>query len=195
MQTKPVVNCKITLEFITIYINNPRFSEFHLPWNQGRTSEKQQRWPGEVKTGAREAVLQPGPVLAVCKRHRVASPQLHTRCSGQTSSGVHCSSTILRPNSIIRSKCYVLIKYSTCSQWKVNKCQTFKKIQKFDTLKRCIDVTTLFTLISIHKNVYHMLLLKSSMFHENDVNSVKCFHYITKGEKSVFHVVLGKELR
>lgn len=34
------------------------------------------------------------------------------------------------------------------------------------------------------------------MFHENYVNSVKCFYYITKGGKNQYsHVVLGKELR
>lgn len=128
MQTKPVVNCKITLEFIIIYINNPHFSEFHPSWDiQGEQVKSSSTGLEKWRQRSREAVLRPRPVLTVCGRHRVPCPQLHTRCLEYTLSGVHCSSTILLSYSIIRSKCYVLIIYSTYSQRKVNKCQTFKE--------------------------------------------------------------------
>lgn len=34
----------------------------------------------------------------------------------------------------------------------------------------------------IHKNVYYMLFSKNSMFHENHVNDIECFHYVTKNK-------------
>lgn len=43
----------------------------------------------------------------------------------------------------------------------------------------------------IHKNVYYMLLSKNSMFHENYVNDIKCFCYVTKEGNQHPHCLLG----
>lgn len=68
-----------------------------------------------------------------------------------------------------------------------------RKIQKFLLLKKCIDVTVLFTLISIHKKCVSHIALKKSMFHENYINSVKCFYCVTK--KSAFPCSIRKIFR
>lgn len=54
-------------------------------------------------------------------------------------------------------------------------------------MKKSIDVAVLFTPIRIHtqKCVLYVALKKKSMFHENYVNDIKCFCYVTKEEVSV----------
>lgn len=62
-----------------------------------------------------------------------------------------------------------------------------REIQKFDALKKCIDVTVLFKLIRIYtQKCVSNVAFKNSMFHENYVNSVKCLYCITTEKKSAF---------
>lgn len=71
-----------------------------------------------------------------------------------------------------------------------------REIQKFAVLKKCIDVTALFTLIRIYtQKMCIVSLSKNSMFHENYVNNVKCFYFITKEEKSAFPCSIRKTSR
>lgn len=119
MQTKPVVNWKITLDFIKIYINNLIFLNF-ISFGKSRGKQVRSSSTGVRNADRRKSVklVQPTPATSHLRK-----------ASSAVSSAIQCgawnicclgSIAALKfycTNSIIGSKCYMLT-YSVYSQWK-----------------------------------------------------------------------------